>query len=91
MEDRFDFERLFGFDVQKNDGALRVHGHEESFAHREGVTGIENRGGFRPHGQGAGERFGWENTAFGEKVQMKFAEKFQWIDPRFHFAALVAE
>ncbi|PYT83351.1 MAG: hypothetical protein DMG40_03475 [Acidobacteria bacterium] len=74
MEDGFHFKRLFGFYVEEDNGALRVHGDEKCFAHGESVAGIEKRGGFGAHGERASERFGREDTAFGEKVQMEFAE-----------------
>ncbi len=91
MEYRLDFERLLGFHVQQNDGALRVHGHKKSFAHGEGVAGIKNGGGFRPHGNGSGQSFSREDSAFGEEIQMKFPENLQRVDPCLHFAGFVSE
>ena len=91
MKHRFDLERLLGFDVQQDDGALGVHRHKKSLAHREGVAGIKNGGGFRAHGEDSRKRVGGENSAFGEEIQMKFAEKFQRINPRFHFAGFISE
>ena len=91
MEDRFDFEGLLRFDVEDDDCALLVDGNEERFAHGESVAGVENGGGFGAHGECAGQRFRWENAAFGEKIQMEFTKDFQRIDPGFHFAAFVSK
>src|SRR2546429_7386942 len=91
MERGLDFERLLGFHIQNNDCALRVHRNEKSLAHREGVAGVENGRGFRTHGERSGECFAGKNPAFGEEMQMKFAEDLQRIDPRLHPAGFVSE
>src|SRR5256884_122330 len=91
MERGLDFERLLGFHIQNNDCALRVHRNEKSLAHGEGVAGVENGRGFRTHGERSGECFAGKNPAFGEEMQMKFAEDLQRIDPRLHPAGFVSE
>ena len=91
VENGFDFERLLSFDIEEEDGALRVYGNEQRFAHGESIAGVENRGGFRAHCDRAGKSLGGENASFRKKIQMELAEDFQRIDPGLNRATFVAE
>src|SRR6266404_3013987 len=90
-EGGFDLERLFGFDVQQNDGARLAHWDEERFSNREIVARVDECCGFRVDDQRADQAFGCHGATVYVKGQMKAPEDFQRIDPGFHLSAFVAE
>jgi len=76
LEERFNFERVFGFDFQADNGALFGDGDEKSFAYVVGVTGVEDGDGFGACGDGASERCGIDDAVVGVKAEVKVAQDF---------------
>ena len=87
----FDFDRLFGLDVQHDDGAGLMHRHEESFAHGEIVARVHEGRGFRPDDQRAGQALGGHSAAVHVKGKVKVAKDLQRVHPGFHLPALVSK
>src|SRR5580692_6830800 len=91
MKTGFDLQWFFGFNIEKNDGALLVYRNKKCLAHGESVIRVKNCGRLRPNSDGPRQRFCWKNASFGVKFQVKFAKNLERIDPHFHSSRFVPE
>ncbi len=76
VEDSFDFEREFGFDIEGDEGAGLVDWNEKRFADGESVAGVDDGGGFGAHGDGACQSVGVEDAFTGVEAEMQIAKDF---------------
>ena len=88
---RLDFQRLLGLHLKLNHRACFVDRHKKSFAYAERVPAVDERRRFRPRFDRPHQRLGGNCPAFGMNNQMKVAEQFKRVSPRFHSAGFVSE